>query len=442
MKDFKHYLYNEVPMPLEDIPNTKWDPEIYKMAQEKAKGNKKIFSYNPLRQDKTLKEKLSKELNNFFEKTIASVVGITSEDVDYSITNKVAFLVLPKELNADFKLLMSFYYDKTDLELLEKFNSGDEVKALKNKLSRKIKNLSEKLREITKTQKKLFNSNTSRAKTQLAKVDQEVQFLEEEIDELEKGLKEMNSDLKLLVGDIVEKWTKRSSVTEKHSSIRFELEPIGSFYRSHFPAGLPSFLKGGNLGYKLYIALANKLGVIFSARNTTPEAKAIWLKLLSEAQDFYAFFLKNSALRGIILKTSSDAKIKAIVEAATLEDDRLVEKNKNYEQQATVTILYKMLAANKVYKPLLAKLSKKIENRNELVDAIKTLQDKTKDPKEKANVIKLSVRLKGLKINETVLSSYMKILRAKDFFDEVKDPDLKKRLETVYAKDFKKIQVA
>ncbi len=82
--------------------------------------------------------------------------------------------------------------------------------------------------------------------------------------------------------------------------------------RTHFPGGLPSYLLGLNLGYKIYRKLVDYLGFIQSSETATNEVQNIYRNLM-EQSDLNCVLTKDSVL---IMKKelSKDEKIKYISE--------------------------------------------------------------------------------------------------------------------------------
>ena len=422
-------------MPLEEIPKSKWDPEIYTLAQAKKKGEKIAVDLNPITPE--IKKQITEELTVFFESTIEQMKNISIEDIDFIFEEsgkiKKAYVKFPEKLQKKYQILMEFFFAKTDISTLENyFKSGDHVKAERNKIARKLKTFQTKRKTI-----ELALNKVKKNETEIKKLDYELQIVDETITALQDILKtEINNTLRYVIGSVVEKYTSRASSTT-FSSISFDLEPIideTSYYRTHFPQGIPNFLKGVGLGYKLYVALANSLGVMFSARNATTEAKAVWIKLLTELKGFYAFFIKETALRGVIKEDTIDRKLKSIVNVILKGSEELFESEKNYIDAAEVKIVTRILLTNRKFKSLVSDFLNS-KSYKELLDKIETKRNKTKDLKLKAELTAMTTKIKKLKITDSLVEKFVFRFKLKDFIDELKDPAFKKRMEELYAKD-------
>ncbi len=68
-----------------------------------------------------------------------------------------------------------------------------------------------------------------------------------------------------------------------YNVIKIKSEETFNFNRTHFENALPKDLLGVGFGYKIYKALAHKLGYISSNFNASPSAQNVWGKLVQDS---------------------------------------------------------------------------------------------------------------------------------------------------------------
>jgi len=113
----------------------------------------------------------------------------------------------------------------------------------------------------------------------------------------------------------------------------FYITVSGENNQIDFTEGIPEFLKGLSIGYKIYKLVISKVGWVTSDRYSSKHAYNLWYNLLQD-EDLYCF--TSSMMSGLISKKLDDNKLKEIVSKIknnSLEiefDDELKEKIKSF----------------------------------------------------------------------------------------------------------------